>query len=72
MATGEEKAKQLEEQVKTLQDELKLASEAKTLGESCKSLTDFTQAGEEPFAASHPEPNEWHKSAGGGGGCIIL
>ncbi|KAL3786829.1 hypothetical protein ACHAW5_009234 [Stephanodiscus triporus] len=69
----EDKAKTLEEQVKMLKEELQVCREAKTINEACNALTDFAQKQKEPFTTSHPEPNQWHKSAGGGGGgCNIL
>ena len=69
----EEAAKTLEEQVKFLKQELQVCNEAKTMSEACNAIADFAQKKEEPFTASHLEPNPWHKSAGGGGdGCIIL
>lgn len=72
MAT-EESAAKLEEQVKKLQEELEVCKEAKTLSEACTDLSAYAEKEEEPFSTSHPEPNEWHKSAkGGGGGCNIL
>jgi len=71
MAT-EEAATTLEEQVKKLEEELEVCKEAKTLSEACSVLSEFAEKEGEPFSASHEEPNEWHKSAGGGGGCSIL
>ena len=71
MAT-EEKANKLEEEVKTLQEELKVYQEAKPLSEACSALSKYAQEKAEPFTTSHEGPNEWHKSAGGGGGCNIL
>ena len=71
MAT-EEKATQLEEQMKILKEELEVCKQAKTMSEAMTMLSDYAQQEEEPFATSHAEPNEWHKSAGGGGGCNIL
>ena len=72
MAT-EEAAAKLEEQAKKLEEELEVYKEAKTMGEACTVLSEYAQEKEEPFSTSHEEPNEWHKSAGGGGGwCNIL
>ena len=71
MAT-EEKATKLEEEVKSLREELQICEEAKSTSEACEALSAFAQKKEEPFSTSHTEPNEWHKSAGGGGGCNIL
>ena len=65
MAT-EAMAIKLEEEVKSLKEELDVYKEAKTMSEACASLSQFAQSTEEPFTSSHPEPNEWHKSAGGG------
>ena len=69
---SEEKAKKLEEQVKQLKDELEVCKEAKTTSEACQALSEHANKKEEPFTTNHAEPNEWHKSAGGGGGCNIL
>ena len=71
MAT-EEKAAKLEEQVKSLNEELQICTEAKSTSEACEVLSAFAQKKEEPFTSCHKEPNEWHKSAGGGGGCNNL
>ena len=67
----EAKAAKLEMHVKTLQEELRVCKEAKSMSESCAALSKSVEQMEEPFTASHAEPNEWHKSQGGGG-CIIL
>ena len=63
---AEANAIKLEEEVKSLKEELDVYKEAKTMSEACTSLSQFAQSTEEPFTSSHPEPNEWHKSAGGG------
>ena len=71
MAT-EETAVKIEKQVKELQSELEIVMEAKSAEEACTSLCEYAEQKEEPFTTVHAEPNEWHKSAGGGGGCNIL
>jgi hypothetical protein len=69
----EEAAKALEGQMKSLKEELQVCIEAKTMSDACNAIADFAQKKDEPFSTSHPEPNPWHKGAGGGGGgCIIL
>ncbi len=72
MVNEEATAKGLEGQVKSLKEELEICKQAKTTNEICKALTEYAQQKEEPFTTSHAEPNEWHKSAGGSGGCQIL
>jgi hypothetical protein len=68
-----EDIKTLEDQVKSLKEELQVCTVAKTMNEACNAISDFAQKKEEPFTTSHPEPNQWHKSAGGGGGgCSIV
>jgi len=71
MAT-EEAAMKLEEQAKQLKEELEVCKEAKTTSEACEALSEHAQKNTEPFTSDYAEPNEWHKSAGGGGGCNIL
>jgi hypothetical protein len=68
-----EDIKTLEEHAKSLKEELQVCTVAKTMSEACIAITDCAQKKEEPFTASHPEPNPWHNSAGGGGGgCSIV
>jgi hypothetical protein len=69
--TTEEALNKLEKEIKTLQEELEVCNEAKPASETCDALCEYTQKGDEPFSTSSG-PNEWHKSAGGGGGCAIL
>jgi hypothetical protein len=72
MVNEEAAAKGLEAQVKSLKEELEICKQAKTTSEACKAISEYAQQKEEPFTTSHAEPNVWHKSAGGGGGCYIL
>jgi hypothetical protein len=72
MVNEEATAKGLEGQVKSLKEELEICKQAKTTSEVCQSLSEYAQQKDEPFTTSHAEANAWHKSAGGGGGCVIL
>ncbi len=60
----------VEKDLEFLKDELEVHKEAKPLSTSCSDIADFSQRENEPFSAVTDEPNEWHKSEGGG--CIIL
>lgn len=70
-AATEAKLELVETEIGTLKEELKVCKEAKTVGEACDELYGYSEKNDEPFHKQTDEPNEWHKSAGGGG-CIIL
>lgn len=71
MASEEALAK-LEKELGNLNEELEVCKEAKTASEACEALCDYSEKAREPFSTTYDGVNEWHKSAGGGGGCIIL
>ncbi|KAL7430588.1 hypothetical protein ACHAXM_002270 [Skeletonema potamos] len=69
------KLTKLENEAKTLKEELELCKAAKTKSEACESIHDFVEnesSSKEPFTTSFEGVNEWHKKAGGDGGCVIL
>ena len=70
-AATEAKLTQVETEIGTLKEELEVCKEAKTVGEACDELHGYSEKEDEPFNKLNDEPNEWHKSAGGGG-CVIL
>lgn len=56
-------------------NDTQLCKAAKTKSEACESIRDFVEndsVSKEPFTTSFEGANEWHKKAGGDGGCIIL
>lgn len=67
----EEALAKVEKEVARLKEELEVCKEAKPASEACDAICGFTETEDEPFSTS-AGINEWHKSAGGGGGCIIL
>lgn len=69
--SNEETLATLEKEISHLKEELVLSQEAKLASEACEALLLYSEAQEEPFSTS-AGPNDWHKGAGGGGGCIIL
>ena len=71
MATEEALAK-LEKEMKILNEELEVSKEAKTTKDACAALCDYSEREQEPFSTSYNDVNEWHKSAGGSGACVIL
>ena len=60
----------VEKELDVLKDELDVHKEAKPVSSSCGDIAEYSQRENEPFSAVHDEPNEWHKSEGGG--CVIL
>ena len=68
---SEETLTKLEKEISHLREELEVCKEAKPASEACGALFDFAEKEEEPFSTS-AGPNDWHKSAGGGGACVIL
>ena len=54
-----------------LKEELDICKEAKLASEACEALCDYAEKEDEPFSMT-AGPNAWHKSVGGGGGCVIL
>ena len=71
MTSAEETMAKLDEEKKALAADLEIVNEAKTASEACNQLCDFSETEDEPFSTAFG-PTEWHKSAGGGGGCTIL
>jgi len=68
---SEKTLSKLENEITTLQEELEVCKQAKMASESCDALFEFVEMIDEPFSVG-AGPNDWHKSAGGGGGCTIL
>jgi|EP00979_Chaetoceros_neogracilis_P006146 hypothetical protein len=64
------KVTKAEKELKNIKDELEILKEARPLSATCGELTEYSEREEEPFSASHEEPNTWHKSESGG--CVIL
>lgn len=67
----EDTLKNIESEVTSVKEELEICKEARTAGEACEELHHYCTKETEPFDKMVDEPNEWHKSQGGGG-CIIL
>lgn len=61
----------LETEITHLKEELEICKEAKPASEACEALCEYAEKEDEPFSMT-AGPNAWHKSAGGGGGCVIL
>jgi hypothetical protein len=69
---SEETLSKLEKEIVHLKEELEVCLEAKPASEACEALYEYIEKEEEPFSTSFGQPIDWHKSANGGGGCVIL
>ncbi|KAJ1436682.1 hypothetical protein B484DRAFT_445506 [Ochromonadaceae sp. CCMP2298] len=54
-----------------LEGELAIYKNSQPLSQSCNEIVGFVNATPEPFSAAKGDPNPWHSSGGGGGGCSI-
>ena len=67
---GDQKLEKVQKELEVLRNELEIHKEAKPVSSSCGDIAEYSQRENEPFSSIHDEPNEWHKSEGGG--CVIL
>lgn len=62
--------KKVNDELDVLKDQLKVHKEAKPVSKACVDIAEYSERENEPFSTITDEPNEWHKSEGGG--CIII
>lgn len=60
-----------ETEIAKLQRELEKVNACPPSSAVASTIASFISGREEPFLSDYAEPNKWHQSSGGGGGCIL-